>query len=1118
MKVLGRLSVIIVIVTMILGSVPQTQALPTLDPAVTPPPPPIDLGDANDKGAQEPTGSYFYYYGSQRILLTPLNDELVIGYADNVSVAQQESVLAEQISGNALQKVEDLPSQRATRMKLQADSSAKLEDLAAQMRPQYGIRFVSPMLEWHGTIQMFFTDEVVVSFKETTSQQQVNQVLSGLGLETLREVEKLPGEGITLLVRTLQQSRQTALDIANLLHVNALVLYAFPNLVTSGAREPTQVQNIPAANMPQSESTPWNLTHIRAGEAWSLLSGKPQYSIRVAVVDQGVQRSHEDLSIGMAPIGYDAPTLTEYPASTTAGESRNNCWHGTHVAGIIAAIPDNGIGIKGIGKNFVSVVPVNITDSYCNSSLLVERQGIIWAAQHAEVINLSWEDAPNDGVKSALAYANSLGKVVVAASGNKYSQNVAFPANWPSVIAVGGSDKSDYRWQDWIGGGGSSFGNELDIAAPSIDIPTTDMMGSAGDNPFGNYALCLLQLLDCNGTSFASPSVAAVAAMMLVANPGLTPKQVQDILQRTAFHPDGYSWSKRSEEGGWNNEMGFGRLDAYEAVRAALYPPNVRILAGSITDQAQLVVTWKGDYHHVLYHNENIALSGGNSNWITLSGLGPGAYDFYLKTNHSLRKKITYTVQTNGAHYLSFDSLYLGDANGDNAVNISDFGIWKMDYLAAQGVPNYCATHGCRADFNSDGYADLSDFLVWKNSYLTTHEKGWGDGWNKTVLPDQPATQALTPSVQQSAVALSLQMPQNAVNVGDVFAVTALIDTNALTTTGATAFLHYDPGVLTLLDSDPATLGVQVATGSLYATYDRNVIYPDQGLIWVGAYNVSSTFVGAGKFFTATFQAIAAMHPTAIEAQFSQGYSVDSHITEGLGGSNLLTSAQGLTFHVNGAPQRIMPTITVTPNTNIHDYVAEIKINANDPYTQVQSVRVKAYINNSLIDLGSAQKVTDGWSVMWDTTGLPDDHVVFEVQATLPGGYYSSVFTDPIPLDRTPPTYSDHVLIPHAPAWPSIVEAFILTDDNLSGVKRIEMYVNDALDGSTNGNWIFVDAQDNANFVTLHWNTAGFTLGRHRIAFAMEDSAGNWNRWSDPNLPLIVYGPPQVFLPLVLDQ
>ncbi len=219
----------------------------------------------------------------------------------------------------------------------------------------------------------------------------------------------------------------------------------------------------------------------------------------VAVVDSGVAASHPDLT-GRVSSGYSV-------LSGGAGTS-DGCGHGTHVAGVIAAKTNNGGGIAGMSRT-ATILPIKVFDSSCEGFVDDVAAGIVKAVgRGAHVINLSLGgDVAVTAEAQAVAYARSKNRIVIAAAGNHTggllgTPNVrTYPAAHAGVIGVAAVDPS------WAPASFSNFGDWVDVSAPGVGILST-MPPSSADGCGSNY--CWL-----NGTSMATPHVAALAAMAL---------------------------------------------------------------------------------------------------------------------------------------------------------------------------------------------------------------------------------------------------------------------------------------------------------------------------------------------------------------------------------------------------------------------------------------------------------------------------------------------------------------------------------------------------------------------------------------------------------------------------
>ncbi|MCP5025781.1 MAG: S8 family serine peptidase [Actinomycetia bacterium] len=264
-----------------------------------------------------------------------------------------------------------------------------------------------------------------------------------------------------------------------------------------------------AASDPWREDQ-WNLDLYDMEELWSAASTDGA-GIVVAIIDTGVDASHPDL-VGRVGAGWDF--ITDQP--TAAGASIDTCGHGTHVAGTLAAVANNGIGATGVAPG-VTIMPVRVLGgSACSGSMSDVESAIIWAAGNgADVINLSL-GAPAGGLggasNAAVNYAMAQGTVVVASAGNcgyhrTWSKcttmkegDAAIPAAYQGVLSVANVDPH------LVASETSNRDPFVDVAAPGIVIAGPWLAG-------GTARL--------SGTSMASPHIAGLVALALAADPSL---------------------------------------------------------------------------------------------------------------------------------------------------------------------------------------------------------------------------------------------------------------------------------------------------------------------------------------------------------------------------------------------------------------------------------------------------------------------------------------------------------------------------------------------------------------------------------------------------------------------
>lgn len=307
---------------------------------------------------------------------------------------------------------------------------------------------------------------------------------------------------------------------------------------------------------------------INVQDAWEVTKGR---GIKIAVYDQGIELTHPDLANNISSLSFDA--------QTKSSPSRIRGSHGTACAGIIGAVQDNGKGITGVAPES-ELLSVSLNLMIYDTPQQVAN-GFNWAWRNgADVISNSWGGYARSSIIDEALYEamtkgrNGKGTVIVFAAGNSRTNNasITYPGNlYPDILVVGGMSYSGERksftssdGEDWWQ---SCYGSELDIVAPCVKIYTTDLCGRS---EYSNDDYCS----SFNGTSSACPHVAGVAALVLSANPNLTAGEVGDIIENTAqkIRTDLYSYTNYSgrPNGKWNNQMGYGLVDASAAVSMAL--------------------------------------------------------------------------------------------------------------------------------------------------------------------------------------------------------------------------------------------------------------------------------------------------------------------------------------------------------------------------------------------------------------------------------------------------------------------------------------------------------------------------------------------------------------------
>jgi thermitase len=302
--------------------------------------------------------------------------------------------------------------------------------------------------------------------------------------------------------------------LANQLNKNKHFAFAEPDMLV----EPSAVVDDPYFG------SQWHLPVMGAPSAWTYANGK---GVTVAVCDSGVFAEHPDL-LGQVSNGINTVD------NTTNTTDING--HGTKVAGVIAALANNTVGVASVAPA-AKILAMRISNTSDGSAYYSDMaECVTYAADRgARVANISYSGAAGSmTVSSAASYMMNKvsGVVVVAAANNGIELTYA---NDPYLFVAAATDSSDNRASY------SNYGNFIDVAAPGTGIYTTTSTGG--------YA-------SVSGTSFAAPNTAATVALVMSANLGLTGSDATAIVTNTA---------KDLGTAGWDKYFGFGRVDAAAA-------------------------------------------------------------------------------------------------------------------------------------------------------------------------------------------------------------------------------------------------------------------------------------------------------------------------------------------------------------------------------------------------------------------------------------------------------------------------------------------------------------------------------------------------------------------------
>ncbi len=327
--------------------------------------------------------------------------------------------------------------------------------------------------------------EVLVKFRPGTPAQAIADAHRQNGG---RVKEEIPGIGVQVVQVPPGQERARAAAYAR----NPNVLYAEPNgvwEVVDPPNDPRFGEQWGLHNTGQSGGTAD--ADIDAPEAWDTTAGSG--TILIAILDTGIDQSHEDLKAKLAG-------NVNFSSSRTVDDRYG---HGTHVAGIAAAVTNNRLGVAGTCPA-CKLLNVKVLDDNGFGSWSAIANGIRWAADKgAKVINMSLGGySASRTVEDAVNYAWGKGVVLVAAAGNDNTDSKLYPAAYDNVIAVAATNNKDEKASF------SNYGDWVDIGAPGASILST-----APDHRNRIWGRGV-KYAYASGTSMATPFVAGVAGLV----------------------------------------------------------------------------------------------------------------------------------------------------------------------------------------------------------------------------------------------------------------------------------------------------------------------------------------------------------------------------------------------------------------------------------------------------------------------------------------------------------------------------------------------------------------------------------------------------------------------------
>lgn len=467
----------------------------------------------------------FYYYRGTKLQLIENPQKLVIISKKNTSIGSYAGLALVNSINDTKNKIcvygTVSTTVNAKQLKSVAQSASGNISVTSCYTNEYGKELIPT-----GYIHVKLLSENDRKILENTAKQY--------GLEIVEQNRFMP------LWYSLRQSNATGMspvEIANKIYETGLFQYSSPDFTFNALEFSYDPENIYQWGLYNSQ---YEGLDISISEAWNYATGR---NINIAIIDVGIETTHQDLAANIHSLSYDTETHSS-PSKIYDDD------HGTHCAGIAAAVRNNGIQIAGVAPD-AKIMPISNKLLLSTEETIKLADGINWAWRNgADVISCSWWCMANEAMEEAIDSAvtrgrNGKGCVFVKSAGNT-SGPISYPGSYrKEVLAIASMAINGNL------AGTSASGDNLFVTAPGVQILSTVLNNST------NYM---------SGTSMAAPHVAGLAALILERNPSLTANEVRKVIAQNTKKIGTYEYDKTKEFGTWNEHYGYGLIDAYKAV------------------------------------------------------------------------------------------------------------------------------------------------------------------------------------------------------------------------------------------------------------------------------------------------------------------------------------------------------------------------------------------------------------------------------------------------------------------------------------------------------------------------------------------------------------------------
>jgi thermitase len=400
--------------------------------------------------------------------------------------------------------------------------------------------------------------QVLVKFKPSVSAQAAKASNTAAGAVV---ITRLPGVDAYQVAGEL-----TVEQLLKAYKADPSVEYVEPNFIY-----------YPMSTTPNdpSFSSQWGLDNIKAPQSWDVQKGTNE--VIIAVIDSGADMNHEDLKARVVT-GYN------YNGDNPTNDTTDLYGHGTHVAGIVGATTNNGLGVAGVTWNCRLMILKVFDANGQGDTVSILVNALAYAADNgAKVANMSLAGPSYSSTfYNGVQYAHGKGCVIVAAAGNDGDTTINYPASYDNVISVAAVDRNDLRttysdanaYVDVCAPGGSGSAHSSDrifSTMPSYHVTKNN------DGYYNDYDTM-------QGTSMASPFVAGFAGLIYSQNPSWTNTQVENLIFSSVDHLGAGAAGSR------NDQYGYGRINIYKAFNTPPPAPPTALLSSHT--RGGVTLTW----------------------------------------------------------------------------------------------------------------------------------------------------------------------------------------------------------------------------------------------------------------------------------------------------------------------------------------------------------------------------------------------------------------------------------------------------------------------------------------------------------------------------------------------